>query len=71
MTFRIGVILESSQYLANHAPQRYDFCIECKPTDSTGRYHHRQVKIMTINELTIILVSGAFLKCFSICFEQK
>ena len=37
VTFRIGVVLESSQYLDNHAPQRYDFCIECKPTDSTCR----------------------------------
>ena len=37
VTFRVGVILESSQYLDNHAPQRYDFCIECKPTDSTCR----------------------------------
>ena len=37
VTFRIRVVLESSQYLDNHAPQRYDFCIECKPTDSTCR----------------------------------
>ena len=37
VTFRIGVVSESSQYLDNHAPQRYDFCIECKPTDSTCR----------------------------------
>ena len=37
VTFRIGVVLEASQYLDNHAPQRYDFCIECKPTDSTCR----------------------------------
>ena len=37
VTFRIKVVLESSQYLDNHAPQRYDFCIECKPTDSTCR----------------------------------
>ena len=28
-----------------------------------------KVKIMTINELTIILVSGAFLKCFSIVIK--
>ena len=26
---------------------------------------------MTINELTIILVSGAFLKCFSICVSES
>ena len=31
VTFRIGVVLESSQYIDNHAPQRYDFCIKCKP----------------------------------------
>ena len=37
VTFRIGVVLEASQYLDNHAPQRYDFCIECKPTDLTCR----------------------------------
>ena len=35
VTFRIGVVLESSQYLDNQAPQHYEFCIECKPTDST------------------------------------
>ena len=69
VTFRIGVVLESSQYIDTHAPQRYDICIECKPTDSTCRYHYHQVKIMIIKELTIILVSGAFLKCFSI-FEN-
>ena len=32
VTFRIGVALESLQYLNNHEPQRFDFCIECKPT---------------------------------------
>ena len=37
VTFRIGVVFEASQYLDNHAPQRYDFCIECKPTNSTCR----------------------------------
>ena len=37
VTFRIKVVLESSQYLDNHAPQRFDFCIECKPNDSTCR----------------------------------
>ena len=37
VTLRIGVVLESSQYLDNHAPQRYYFCTECKPTDSTCR----------------------------------
>ena len=30
MTFRIGVTLESLQYLDNLQPQRFDFCIECK-----------------------------------------
>ena len=33
MSLRIGVALESLQYLDNHAPQRFDFCIESKPTD--------------------------------------
>ena len=37
VTFRIEVVLESSQYLDNHAPQPSDFCIECKPTDSSCR----------------------------------
>ena len=27
VTFRIGVVLESSQYLDNHAPQRYNFLL--------------------------------------------
>ena len=33
VTFRIRVALESLQYLDNHEPQRFDFCIECTPTD--------------------------------------
>ena len=27
VTFRIGVVLEASQYLDNHVPQRYDFVL--------------------------------------------
>ena len=66
MTFRILVALEFVQYLDNHAPQRFDFCIECTPTDRTCQLYHHQVKIMFIYEGTNNLVSGAFLKCFSI-----
>ena len=33
VTFRIGVASESLQNLDNHEPQRFDFCIECKPTE--------------------------------------
>ena len=33
VTLRIGVASESLQNLDNHEPQRFDFCIECKPTD--------------------------------------
>ena len=33
VTFRIGMALESLQNLDNHEPQRFDCCIECKPTD--------------------------------------
>ena len=33
VTFRIWVELEFLQYLDNHEPQRFDFCIECTPTD--------------------------------------
>ena len=54
------------QYLDNHEPQRIDFCIECTPTDRTCQLYHHQVKIMIIYEGTNNLVSGAFLKCFSI-----
>ena len=66
VTFRIWVALENLQYLDNHEPQRFDFCIECRPTDRTCQLYHHQVKIMIIYEGTNNLVSGAFLKCFSI-----
>ena len=68
MTFRIWVALEYLQYLDNHESQRFDFCIECTPTDRTCLLYHHQVKIMIIYEGTNTnnLVSGAFLKCFSI-----
>ena len=35
VTFRIGVALESLQYLDSHESQRFDFCIECMLTDRT------------------------------------
>ena len=60
--------LENLQYLDNHEPQRFDFCIECTPTDRTCQLYHHQVKIMIIYEGTNNLVSGAFLKCFSILY---
>ena len=61
VTFRICVALESSRYLDNHEPQRFDSCPECKPTDKTCQLYYHQEKIMIINEETNILVSGAFL----------
>ena len=67
MTFRIGAALESLQYLDNHEPQHFDFCIDGKSTDRTCQLYYHQVKIMIIYEGANILVSGAFLKCFSIC----
>ena len=66
MTFRIWVALESLQYLDYHEPQRFGFCIECTPTDITCQLYHNQVEIIFIYEGTNNLVSGAFLKCFSI-----
>ena len=66
MTFRIWVALESLQYLDNHEPQHFDFCIECTQTHRTCQLYHHQVKIMFIYEGTDNLVSGAFLKFFSI-----
>ena len=66
VTFRIWVAVQYLQYLDNHEPQRFDFCIECTPTDRTCQLYHHQVKIMIIYEGTNNLVSGAFLKCFSI-----
>ena len=66
VTFRIWVALEYLQYLDNHEPQHFDFRIECTPTDRTCPLYHHQVKIMIIYEGTNNLVSGAFLKCFSI-----
>ena len=70
VTFRIWVALESLQYLDNHEPQRFDFCIEGTSTDRTCQLYHHKVKIMFIYEGTNSLVSGAFLKCFSI-FKNK
>ena len=46
VTFRIWVALDFLQYLDNHEPQRFDFCIECTPTDRTCQLYHHQVKIM-------------------------
>ena len=66
MTFRIWAALESLQYLDSHEPQCFDFCIECTPTDGPGQLYHHLVKIMIIYEGTNNLVSGAFLKRFSI-----
>ena len=62
----IGVAFESLQRLFNHEPQRFDFCIECKPTERTCQLYYHQVQLMIIYEGTNILVSGAFLMCFSI-----
>ena len=50
MTFRIGVALESLQYLDNHEPKRFDFLIDCQSTDRTCQLYYHQVKIMIINE---------------------
>ena len=69
--FKIWVALENLQYLDNHEPQRFDFLIECTPTDITYQLYHHQVKIMIIYEGTNNLVSGAFLKCFSIYYELE
>ena len=66
VTFRIGMALKSLQYLDYNEPQRFDFCIECKPTDRNRQLYYHQVRIMIIHEGTNILVSGLFLKCFSI-----
>ena len=66
VTFRIWVALEFLQYLNNHEPQHFEICIECTPTDRPCQLYHHQVKIMIIHEGTNNLVSGAFLKCFSI-----
>ena len=66
VTFRTWVALEYLQYLDNHELQRFDFCIECTPTDRPCQLYHHQVKIIIIYEGTNNLVSGAFLKCFSI-----
>ena len=68
MTFRIRVSLEYLQYLDNHEPQRFDFCIECKPTDRTWQFYYHQMKTIINNEEINILVSGAFLKCFRIYY---
>ena len=66
VTFRLGVSLEFLQYLDSHESQRFDFCIECKLTDRTCHLYNHQVKMIIIDKETNILVSDAFLKCFSI-----
>ena len=70
VTVRIWVALESLQYLDNHEPHRFYFCIECTSTDRTCQLYHHQVKILFIYEGTNKLVSGAFLKCFSILIRN-
>ena len=59
------------QYLDNHEPQRFDFCIDNTSTDRTCQLYNHQMKIMIFYEGANILVSGAFLKCFIIfsCFS--
>ena len=71
VTFRIGVASESLQNLDNHEPQRFDFFIECKPTEKTWQLYYHQLKTMNIHKGTFVLVSGAFLKYFSIEVELK
>ena len=70
VTFRIGVAFESLQYLDYHEPQRFDFCIECKPTDRTWQLYYHQVRIIIIYEGSNILVSGAFLSV-SVYFRNR
>ena len=53
MTFRMGMTLESLQYFYNHEPQRFDFGIECKPTDRTWQLYYHQVKIMIVYKVAI------------------
>ena len=43
VTFRIWVAFEFLQYLDNHEPQCFNFCIECTPTDITCQLYHHQV----------------------------
>ena len=62
VTLRIWVALESLQYLFNHEPQCFEFCIECKSTERTCHLYYHQVQILIIYEGTNILVSGGFLK---------
>ena len=72
MTFRIRMALESLQYLDSHEPQRFDFCIECQSTDRVFQLYYHRVKIMIIYEGINILVSRAFLKCFSLsCYSNQ
>ena len=70
VTFKIWVALEYLKCHDNHESQRFDFCIECTPTDRTCQLYHHQVKIIIIYEGTNNLVSGAFLKCFSIVLNR-
>ena len=68
MTFRIGVASESLQNLDNHEPQRFDFLPNASQLNKLVNYnYYHQLKTMNIHKGTFILVSGVFLKCFSIC----
>ena len=41
VTFKIGVTVESLQYLDNHESQGFDICIECKSTNRPWQlYYH-------------------------------
>ena len=58
MTFRIRVALESLQYLDNHEPQRFDFCIECTPTvrPCLGKGQGHVYREVVFNSWTLISI---------------
>ena len=70
LTFRIWVALESLQYLDNHEPQSFDFCIECTLTDRPCHLYHPQVKIMILYEGTKQLSKWCVSKVFQYTFTR-
>ena len=54
MAFKIGVALESLQYLDNHKQRLLNLRIDCQPTDRTWQLYFHVVTILITYEGTNI-----------------
>ena len=66
VTFKFWVTVEFSRRHCNLKPNRFDFCIEYKPTDRTCPFHYQRLELFGLLEEIGIKSSVAFFKCFSI-----